>query len=221
LEQSRADRIIWILEELNLPYQIQAFKRKSRLAPPEAKQIHPLGKFPMISLNSQTIAESGLIIELLIEQYGSALIPETAEEKMKVRYFNYYAEGSFMTPMVVGVVLNSIRSAPVPFFLKPVVKMIANKVEEGYLMPQYTAHLDFLEGELEGRRWIAGDTFTGADVMMGWPLMAAKARVPGYTREAYPNLFAYLDRLGEREAFKRTRVRVEELEAQIGGKSKL
>lgn len=120
----------------------------------------------MCRIDGRVVAESGLINEIIIEKYGPELLPTTDDEKFRSRYFNYYSEGSFMTPMVVGLIVNSIRNSPVPFFLKPVTKMIASNVDNLYLLDQYKTHLDFLESELKERPYIGGDRFTGADIMV-------------------------------------------------------
>lgn len=164
----------------------------------------------MVSLNNQIIAESGLVTDIFIEKFGTPLLaPEGEEQRFRYRYFNYYAEGSLMPPLLVGFVMNAVKEAPVPFFVKPILRMVTGKVESGFLNGEYKLQLDFLEGELSGREFIVGDKFTGADIMVSWPLMMArKGRVPAFTQEAYPKLWAYLDRMAEREAYKKTQEKV-------------
>jgi glutathione S-transferase len=131
LNQSRSQRILWLLEELSLPYTLStSFRTSGKLAPASAQSIHPLGKYPMLSLNGRVLAESGLIIETLVERYGPQLMPdrEDEEEWLRYRYYMHYTEGSFMIPLLVGLVLKGIREAPVPFFLKPVTRMIVSRV---------------------------------------------------------------------------------------------
>ncbi|KAF8246459.1 hypothetical protein K440DRAFT_363111 [Wilcoxina mikolae CBS 423.85] len=215
LNQSRSQRILWLLEELSLPYKlVSATRNDSKFAPPEAKEIHPLGKYPMVSVNGQILAESGLIVETLIERYGPSLQPERSddEEYLRYRYFMHYSEGSFMPPLLVGLILKGIKEASVPFFVKPVLKMIASRVESSYLFPQYEAHFAFLESELKDREYLAGGKLTGADIMMSFPVLAAKGRVSGLTKEKYPSIFAYSDRIAMRTAYVKAKKLTEELE---------
>lgn len=162
----------------------------------------------MISVDGQVLAESGLITDILVERFGPALAADNEEDRLLYRYFMYYTEGSLMPPMLVGVIVNAIKDAPVPFFLKPVVKMIAGKVEAGFLTDEYKLQLDFLEGELSKREYIAGNKFTGADIMIAWPLMTARTRVPAFTKADYPKIWAYLEKLEGRDAFKETQEKV-------------
>lgn len=144
LNQSRSQRIFWLLEELSLPYKlVSATRNDSKLTPPEAKDIHPLGEYPMISVNGQVLAESGLIVETMIERYGPSLRPEKSDDEEYLRYWYYmhYSEGSFMPPLLVGLILKGIKEASVPFFVKPVLKMIASRVSvleaQRFAWPRY------------------------------------------------------------------------------------
>ncbi|KAI5792014.1 glutathione S-transferase-like protein [Geopyxis carbonaria] len=213
LNQSRAQRIIWLLEELKLPYKLEIFKRVNKLAPAAGKKIHPLGKFPMLSLNGEVLAESALIIDVMAERYGPQLLPPK-EEEIRYRYFMHYAEGSFMTPLVIGVVMNALGSAPMPFFIKPIARMIASKVEESFVFPNYVTHLDFLEGELEGRTFFVGEKLTGADILLSYPLTAMKGKVKQFSAEAYPKLWAYTERLEAMDGFKKAEAKTADMETE-------
>ena len=228
LNQSRSQRVLWLLEELGVPYTLETAQRSpDKMAPVAAKDIHPLGKYPMVVIDGRVLAESGLIVETLIERFApDTLQPPRADvdEYLRYRYFMHYAEGSFMPPMLVAVIVKGIREAPVPFFVKPLLNMVAAKVppplpnplrgregvcadrggkqvEESYLQPQFETHLGFLEDELKDRDYMAGGKLTGADIMMSFPLVAADGRISGYTRDRYPSIFAYIDRLKTREAY--------------------
>ncbi|KAM5507846.1 bifunctional glutathione transferase/peroxidase [Microsporum canis] len=253
LEQSRAQRILWLLEELKLPYELKRFKRnKDLLADPKLKEIHPLGKSPMISIEAPklekplVLAESGLIVEYLTEHFGPALIPKRyrdgcegsvggeTDSWLRNKYFIHYAEGSLMPLFLVQLVVDSkpasdgqglvsktnitaagIRNAPVPFFLKPITRGLAEKVEESYLRRSIKLNLDFLEDQLKtspgGGRYICGDEISGADIMMSFMMELASVS-KAMTEETYPALNKYLGNLREREAYKKAVDLIVELE---------
>ncbi|KAI5814002.1 putative glutathione S-transferase [Pyronema omphalodes] len=222
LNRSRSQRILWLLEELNLPYELTPLTRGHDMSAPAdiSKQIHPLGKFPVLTINDQVLAESGLIVETLIARYGKNLEPEHSDEAewLRYRYYMHYAEGSLIPPLVMGLVVDGIRKSPLPWFmewvLRPILNNIASKVETSYLQPQYQTHFSFVESELQNRTYLAAEKLTGADIMMSFPLIAARGRTPGYTREQYPNIYAYLDRLEQREMFIKAAKRTEDLEGE-------
>lgn len=197
LENSRAQRILWLLEELGVDYEIKSYRRNTEtmLAPEELKDVHPLGKSPVITDGKVTIAESGAIVEYLIETYGKGkLVPEAGTgEYLKYREFMHYAEGSIMPFMLLTLIFNKIKTAPVPFFVKPIAKGIANKTMQGFVTPNVKTHLDYLENELKETDWFAGEQMTGADIMMSFPIEAAAARAN--LKEKYPKLTAYLERI--------------------------
>ena len=205
LNNSRSQRILWLLEELGLDYEIKKYERdaKTMLAPPELRAIHPLGKSPVIEDNGTMVAESGAIIEYLIERYGKGkFIPAAGTpEKLRYTYFMHYAEGSAMTPLLMKLVFDKVASSPMPFFAKPIAKGIAHKVISSYIMPQIVQHLLYLESELARRDWFAGDELTGADFQVTVVLEAASAR--GGLGEQYPKLNAYLKRVHARAAYQR------------------
>ena len=205
LNNSRSQRILWLLEELGLDYEIKKYQRdpKTMLAPPELRAIHPLGKSPVITDGDATVAESGAIIEYLLERYGNGrFIPAAGTpDKLRYTYFLHYAEGSAMTPLLMKLVFDRVESSPMPFFVKPIARGIAQKVKSSYIMPQIVQHLGYLEAELGKTKWFAGDVFTAADVQLSFVLEAAASR--GGLGEKYPKLMAFLDRIHARPAYVR------------------
>jgi len=205
LNNSRSQRILWLLEELGLDYEIKKYQRdpKTMLAPPELRAIHPLGKSPVITDGVTMVAESGAIIEYLIERYGNGrFIPAAGTpDKLLYTYFLHYAEGSAMTPLLMKLVFDRVETSPMPFFVKPVAKGIAQKVKSSYIMPQIVQHLSYLEAELGKRTWFAGAEFSAADIQVSFVLEAASAR--GGLGEKYPKLFDFLKRIHGRPAYQR------------------
>jgi glutathione S-transferase len=205
LNNSRSQRIVWLLEELGMEYEIRKYQRdpKTMLAPPELRAIHPLGKSPVITDGGATVAESGAIIEYLLERYGSGrFIPAAGTpDKLRYTYFLHYAEGSAMTPLLMKLVFDRVETSPMPFFARPIARGIAQKVKSSYVMPQIVQHLDYLEGELGKSAWFAGEEFTGADVQISFVLEAAASR--GGLGAQYPKLVAFVDRIHARPAYQR------------------
>jgi glutathione S-transferase len=196
---------LWLLEELGLEYEIVRYQRdpKTMLAPPELKAIHPLGKSPVITDNGVTVAESGAIVEYLIDTYGNGrLAPQAGtEERRRWTYFLHYAEGSAMAPLLMKLIFDRVETSPAPFFVKPIARGIAQKVKGSYILPQIDMHLDYLESELGKSSWFAGSEFSAADIQMSFPLEAASAR--GGLDTSRPNLAAFLKRIHSRPAFQR------------------
>jgi glutathione S-transferase len=205
LNNSRSQRVLWLLEELGLEYEIVRYQRdpKTMLAPPELKKIHPLGKSPVISDNGVVVAESGAIAEYLIDTYGNGRLipPPGTEERRRWTYFLHYAEGSAMAPLLMKLIFDRVETSPAPFFVKPIARGIAQKVKGSYILPQIATHLDYLEAELGKSEWFAGSEFTAADIQMSFPLEAASAR--GGLDESRPKLTAFLKRIHSRPAFQR------------------
>ncbi|MYM91354.1 glutathione S-transferase [Rugamonas sp. FT82W] len=205
LNNSRSQRVLWLLEELELDYEIVRYQRdpKTMLAPPELRAIHPLGKSPVISDGDVVVAESGAIIEYLVETYGHGRLvpPAGTEERRRWTYFLHYAEGSAMAPLLMKLIFDRVENSPAPFFVKPIARGIAQKVKAGYIEPQIAAHLDYLEAELNKWPWFAGAEFSAADIQMSFPLEAAAARAGLDARR--PNLMAFLKRIHSRPAFQR------------------
>jgi glutathione S-transferase len=173
------------------------------LAPPELRAVHPLGKSPVIQDGDTIVAESGAIIEYLTGRYGDGRLAPApgTPERMRYTYFLHYAEGSAMPPLLLKLVFDRVENSPAPFFVRPIARAIANKVKDGFVLPQIRQHLAFLEGELAERAWFAGDDFSAADIQMSFPLEAAAAR--GGLDGKYPKLSAFLERIHARPAYQR------------------
>lgn len=205
LDNSRSHRVLWLLEELGLDYEIVPYKRdpQTSLAPPSLMKVHPLGKSPVITDEDGTIAESGAIIEYLIDRYGNGRLrpPEGTEARRRYTYWLHYAEGSLMPLLVTKLIFERIRNAPMPFIARPLAKRMVDEVNHQYLDPNVERHFAFLEQEVGRHPWIAGDELTGADVQLSFPLEAAAARAGMNGR--FPQLTAYLKRMRDRPAYQR------------------
>jgi glutathione S-transferase len=205
LNNSRSQRILWLLEELGLEYDIRRYQRdpKTMLAPPELRQVHPLGKSPVITDGDLTLAESGAIIEYLVGGYGNGRLVPAANTPGKLRYtyWLHYAEGSMMPPLLMKLIFDRLERAPMPFFARPVARAIARKTKSSFIEPNINRHLDYLEAELGKTAWFAGPEFTAADVQMSFPLEAAVAR--GGLDAKRPKLMAFLDRIHARPAYRK------------------
>ena len=211
LETSRSHRILWLLEELGVPYKLKVYKRdpKTRLAPPALKKVHPLGKSPVIKDEGETIAESGAIIEYLVERYGSEAVGELAHlapragtaEQRQCRFWMHYAEGSLMNWMVMKLVFVSIPTQPMPFFVRPIARAICSGVQDKLINPNLDTALAFIEQHLSQHTWFAGDHLTMADFQMSFPVEAALSR--SKDAAAYPHLNAYCERMKARPAYQR------------------
>ncbi|HUW80326.1 MAG TPA: glutathione S-transferase [Acidocella sp.] len=203
LNNSRSQRVLWLLEELGVDYEVKRYERdpKTMLAPPELRAVHPLGKSPVITDGDKTIAETGAIVDYLIETYGGGrLIPPVGSpERLRYNYWMHYAEGSAMPPLVMKLILTAVPKSPqLPFFLKPVARLLFGGVAKNYVDPQIAAHIEFWAGALEKSAYFAGDELTGADIMMSFPLEAAQTR-----GKLPPLLNGYLAGLHGRPAYKR------------------
>ncbi len=201
LNNSRSQRILWLLEELGVPYEVKRYERdaKTMLAPPELHAVHPLGKSPVITDGDKTIAETGAIVEYLLDTYGEGRLAPAAgtPERLRYVYWLHFAEGSAMPPLVMTLVFGAIP-ARVPFFIRPVAKLISETVQKNFLRPNIEAQLTLMESELANGGWFAGAAFTAADVMMSFPVEAAATR--GGLGEA-PKLKAWLARIHARPAY--------------------
>jgi glutathione S-transferase len=205
LNNSRSQRVLWLLEELGLEYELLRYERDpaTLLAPPELRKIHPLGKSPVIADGDNVLAESGAILEYLVETHGHGRLAPApgTPERLRYRYWMHYAEGSAMPPLLLKLVFDRIARARMPFFAKPVARTIAAKAQESFVQPQIDRHLDFMEAELGRSTWFAGDEFSAADVQMSFPLEAAAARAGLDARR--PRLLGFLTRIHSRPAYKR------------------
>lgn len=205
LEHSRSQRVLWLLEELGLDYDVRRYARdpKTMLAPPELAAVHPLGKSPVITDGGVVVAESGAIVEYLVDTHGGGRLkpPAGTPARRQYVYWLHFAEGSAMPPLLMKLVFDKVRSAKMPFFAKPIARGIADQVEKSFIRPNLTRQFAFMEAELVNRDWFAGSDFSAADVQMSFPLEAASAR--GGLGQAYPRLTAWLSRIHARPAYQR------------------
>jgi glutathione S-transferase len=208
LETSRSQRVLWLLEELGLPYEIVRYKRdpKTRLAPPELKAIHPLGKSPVITDGGITVAESGAILEYLAETYGeqagAALTPRPGTpEHRQCRFWMHYAEGSLMPWLVMKLVFNAILAQPMPFFVRPVARGISSRVQQKLIDPNLATALAFIDQHLASHAWFSGDQMSLADFQMSFAVEAALSRAQN--AGSYPHLKAYRERMAALPAYRR------------------
>lgn len=207
LDNSRSQRVLWLLEELALPYRVVHYARdpQTLLAPPELRAIHPLGKSPVVVDGEHVLAESGAVIGYLTDRYDSERVlsptprPVDSPERLRFQYWLHYAEGSAMPPLLMALVFGRIRNAKVPFFIRPVARMIADKAMQSFVGPQLKLHLDWMERELGESGWFAGERFTAADIQMSFPVQAAAARGGGL--DGHPRLQAFLQRIEARPAY--------------------
>lgn len=210
LERSRSLRVLWLLEELGQPYDLVRYARdpKTLLAPPALRAVHPLGKSPVVELDGQVLAESGAILETLVERFdpGHALHPAPADTAARTRYrhWMHYAEGSAMPPLLLALVFARIRAAPMPFFARPVARGIADKAMAGFVGPQLATQLGHVERELGAHPWFSGEAFGAADIQMSYPLEAAAARVAAHVGPATRD---FLARIRARPAYQRAEAR--------------
>jgi glutathione S-transferase len=203
LNNSRSQRVLWLLEELGVPYEIVRYQRQPDMrAPKELRAIHPLGKSPVISDNGNTIAESGAIVEYLVGTYGRGrLIPtQNTPERLRYTYWLHYAEGSAMQPLLLKL-LFTLMPKRAPALLRPLVRKVSNQALTALVNPQIKQHMDYWEGELGKTEWFAGNEFTAADIQMSFPLEAAQAR--GGLEQGHPKAMAFLERIHARPAYQR------------------
>ena len=205
LNNSRSQRVLWLLEELGLPYEIKKYERdaKTMLAPPELLKVHPLGKSPVITDDGVTVAESGAIVEYLVERYGNgALAPAIGtSQRLQWRYWLHFAEGSAMSPLLLKLIFDKIPQSPMPFFVKPIARAICAKVLAVMVEPNLKRQLDFMEGELGKSDWFAGNEFSAADIQMSFPVEASAQRAG--LDASRPKLMAFLKRIHARPAYKK------------------
>lgn len=194
LEHSRSQRVLWLLEELGLPYRIEHYTRNkaTMLAPPELKAVHPLGKSPVITDDAadggqgRTIAETGAIVEYLVEKADGRFGPPAHRDSvLRYRHFLHYAEGSLMPVLFAKLVLGRVP--------------LLGKTAQKKIQPMIDVHLDYVESELSSHDWFAGDEFTAADVMMSFPLEAARSRAG--LDASRPATIAWLAKIHARPAY--------------------
>ena len=205
LNNSRSQRILWLLEELGVDYEVKRYQRdaKTMLAPPALLAVHPLGKSPVITDGDLTLAETGAIIEYLSDRYGGGRLvpPAGTQDYLRCKYWLHYAEGSAMPPLLLKLVFDRMAGGPIPFFLKPVVRAIADKAKSSFIIPQLRLHLDYMEGELAKSPWFAGAAISIADIQMSYPLEAAASRAG--LDASRPHLWRFLETIHARDAYRR------------------
>jgi glutathione S-transferase len=205
LNNSRSQRVLWLLEELGVAYEVKRYERdaKTMLAPPALLKVHPLGKSPVIVDGAVTVAESGAVIEYLVDRYGGGRLipPAGTPERLRYTYWLHYAEGSAMPPLLLKLIFDRVANSPAPWPISAVARRIAGTVQNSFIGPQLKRHLDYLEAELGGRRWFAGEEFTAADVQMSFPLEAAASRAG--LNASRPHLMGFLETIHARAAYKR------------------
>ncbi len=205
LNNSRSQRVLWLLEELGLPYEIRKYERDANtmLAPPELTKVHPLGKSPVITDDDVTVAESGAIIEYLVERHGNGrLVPAAGSpERLRWRYWLHFAEGSAMTPLLLKLIFEKVKTSPMPFFVKPIARGISDQVLSLVVEPNLKRQLDFMETELGKSEWFAGDEFSAADIQMSFPIEASAQRAG--LDASRPKLMAFLRRIHARPAYQK------------------
>jgi len=207
LELSRSTRVLWALEELELDYEIKTYKRdKNMRADPALKQVHPLGKSPVVVTDGMALAESAAILEYLVDLGEGALQPQSPQERQNVRYWLHFAEGTLMPTLLMSLV-HGTAIEKVPFFIRPVIKGILGTIDGAFTNPEIVRNMAFVEQTLAGRPWLAGENFTAADIQMSYGLQAGVLRAPGGQR--YPNIYSYIERFEARPAYKKA--------VQIGG----
>jgi glutathione S-transferase len=205
LNNSRSQRVLWLLEELGLEYEVRRYQRnaKTMLAPPELRAVHPLGKSPVIEDAGQVLAESGAIVEYLAERYGEGRLvpPAGTPERLRYRYWLHFAEGTAQPPLLLKLLFDRLDKGPMPFFVRPVARAIAQRAKDTFIQPNIDRNLDFMERELAKSEWFAGAGFSAADVQMSFPLEAAVVR--GGLDAKRPRLMGFLERIHVRPAYRR------------------
>ena len=203
LNNSRSQRVLWLLEELGVPYEIVRHQRQADMrAPKELRAIHPLGKSPVITEGGNTVAESGAIIEYVVSAYGEGRLipPPNTPERLRYTYWLHYAEGSAMPPLLMKLLFTLMPKRALAL-LRPLVRKVSSSALTTIVNPQLRQHMAFWEEELSKSPWFAGDEFTAADIQMSFPLEAATAR--GGLEQGYPKALAFLERIHARPAYRR------------------
>ncbi len=205
LENSRSQRILWLLEELGLQYNVQHYQRdkETSLAPESLKKVHPLGKSPVITDDGLVVAESGAIVEYLINTYGEGRLSPSndRQEQLDYRYWLHHAEGSAMPPLVMKLIFNRIKEQKLPIIVKQIAHKIADAVLDGFVNPNVEREMKHWEESLEKTGWFAGANMTGADILMSFPLEGAAARMD--LGQDYPNITSFLKRIHGLETYKK------------------
>ena len=205
LNNSRSHRVLWLLEELGVPYELKFYQRDpvTMLAPSELKQVHPLGKSPVLTDGDISVAESGAILEYLLERHGGGRLQPAmgTPEARKFTYWMHYAEGSAMPPLLLSLIFSKMAKTPAPFFVRPILKQISAKAMAMLVTPQLKTHFDFMESELGRSEWFAGREFSAADIQMSFAVEAGEAR--RQVGAARPRLVEFLKKIRARPAYQR------------------
>jgi glutathione S-transferase len=250
LEKSRSQRILWLLQELKLPYELEIFHRNKQtfLAPPELQKIHPLGKSPVIQLTPAgaeegaepiTLAESGFITQYLTENVpeGKRLMPSRWKEGMegkiggetemwmRYQYYLHYCEGTLMPPLVMGLVIGMLKSPMVPFFIRPISTMLANRVISSFIAPNLQVNLKMIEGHLatSGGDYICGTSLTSADILLSFPLIASEPELDKLGtfegeeswKTVFPKVAAYVEMIKNEEGYKKSVEKIIEIDGKF------
>lgn len=204
LNNSRSQRVLWLLEELGLDYEIAFYTRdkETMLAPPELNVIHSLGKAPVLTDGNLVIAESGAIIEYLVTKYDSgSLKPDVdSEDRLNYVYYLHYAEGTLMAILLMSLVFNRLNLPPMPILLRPFASLIGTGMSRNYLNPQLEKNFEFINTHLSKNSWFAGKEFSAADIQMSFPLEAAYSRK--LIDKKYPHIVSFLENIHQRDAYK-------------------
>ncbi|KAI5863251.1 putative glutathione S-transferase [Durotheca rogersii] len=245
LEQSRAQNILWLLEELKVPYELETFRRVDKFAPPELKKIHPLGKSPVISVTPVgsaepiVLAESGFITQYLSEHFGgnTTMMPRRwkdgqegkvggeTEQWLRWQYYLHFVEGSLMPMLIMAMVLGVLSSPTIPFFLRPITSMVARQLFSSLVFPNVKAQLSFLEQQLKtsGGDYLCGPELTSADVLLSFGLITAKDKFESFgawesggPKTLFPRLFAYIERLAAHPGYKKSEAKIKEIDSSLG-----
>jgi glutathione S-transferase len=204
LNNSRSQRILWLLEELQLDYDIKFYERdaETQLAPQELQEVHPLGKSPVVTDDKLVLAESGAIIDYLGRTYGQQdWVPRRNSARYQAyQYWLHYAEGSLMSPLLLKIVFDKVKSSKMPFFVKPIAHGIANKVMSSFVTPNIKRHFQYVENHLSDKPYFTGDRITGADIQMSFPLEASVAR-GSITEDSHPHIYRYVRTFQQRPAY--------------------
>ena len=206
LNNSRSQRVLWLLEELGLEYEIKRYERdpKTMLAPASLLAVHPLGKSPVITDDALTLAESGAIVEYLVERYGKGKLAPApgTPERLRYTYWLHYAEGSAMPPLLLKLVFNRIANGPMPFFAKPVAKGISQRVLDDVRRPPDQAASRLHGGGTREEPLVRRQRILGGRHPVEFSARGSRS-AGGARRRARPKLMAYLDRIHARPAYRR------------------
>jgi len=204
LNNSRSQRILWLLEELGLDYEVKRYQRnrQTMLAPPELRAVHPLGKSPVVEDGELKLAESGAIIEHLADRYGAGKLAPApgSPERVRYLYWLHFSEGTAQPPLLLKLLFDRVKSKA-PFFVRPIARAIADQALTTFVLPNINRHLDYMEGELAKNEWFAGPQFSAADIQMSFPLEASRSR--GGMDDKWPRLMGFLNRIHSRPAYLR------------------